>query len=394
VIAEILHDGARTDLSGCKVLVVDDALGIRKIIGAYLQAAGISLIDYAVDGVEGLAKVASFEPDLVILDIMMPEMDGFELCRTLRANPAHKHLPILVETALESPSERTDVFRAGASDVITKPIHGPELIARVRLQLENRLMIRSLQDYQQRMQQELKLAQAMQLSLLPQDSHLGCTTQYPGIRVQSLFRPSAALGGDFWLSRELEPGVVAFAIVDFSGHGVAAALNTFRLHTLMHQLPPPSPLDPAGYLQLLNTQLVDLLPSGQFATMFLCVVDQNKDSLIWAGAAAPSPIIGTADGLRFLDASGVPLGITHKAKYINSTEPFPAGSFLLMYSDALVETPDDQGEELEGEALMELTRLAQTVENGQSPLTSLLASAMEGRETPTDDLTVVWFSRV
>jgi sigma-B regulation protein RsbU (phosphoserine phosphatase) len=393
--SNLVIDG-RADLSHCRVLVVDDAQGIRKIIGAYLQAAGISQIEYATDGIDGLAKVESFEPDLVILDIMMPEMDGFEVCRILRSDAKFRHLPILVQTALESPSERTAVFRAGASDLITKPIHGPELVARVRVQLENRMLIRSLEDYRHHMQLELELARHMQEDILPEDGTILASGDCAGLKISSHFQPSAELGGDMWHIRDLGAGRVAVSSVDFSGHGVTAALNTFRLHTLMHQLPSPEPWRPSGYLQLLNAQLVDLLPVHQFATMFYAIIDLPNGSMVWSSAGAPSPIFCVGDERQFLDSSGLPLGISLKANYRDRRIDFPPGASLLLYSDALTETPNEQGHSVEQAELLEM--VGQSVADAQkldeSPLTALLERFRSGRTTPTDDLTLVWLDRL
>ena len=386
-------DASRADLSACRVLVVDDATGIRKIIGAYLKSAGIVNVEYANDGHDGLAKVDSFEPDLIILDIMMPEMDGFEVCRRLRGDPRTQHLPILVQTALETPSERTAVFRAGATDLITKPIHGPELVARVRVQLENRQLIRSLENYRSSMETELDLARQMQESLLPHNGVKLRLAGSAGLRVESHFQPSAELGGDMWTIHELGDDRIGVASVDFSGHGVTAALNTFRLHTLMHQMPPPDPDQPGAYLAELNRQLVDLLPVHQFATMFYGVIDTRRGVLTYSGAGAPCPIFGSAGGgLDELDASGLPLGITRRATYSDMCVPFPEGSFLLLYSDALVETADLAGGNLGQAELLEMVRASLDDVEAGSPLSSLLRRFRDNREPLSDDLTMVWLS--
>jgi len=386
------EEASRADLSACRVLVVDDATGIRKIIGAYLKSAGIVNIEYANNGHDGLLKVETFEPDLIILDIMMPEMDGFEVCRRLRGDPRTQHLPILVQTALESPRERTAVFRAGATDLITKPIHGPELVARVRVQLENGQLIRSLENYRRNMEAELDLARQMQEGLLPQNGIKLRVAGSAGLRVESHFQPSAELGGDMWTIHELGDGRIGVASVDFSGHGVTAALNTFRLHTLMHQMPPPDPDQPAAYLAELNLQLVDLLPVHQFATMFYGVIDTRQGFLTYAGAGAPCPIFGSAGKLETLDASGLPLGITRRATYVDVRVPFPEGSFLLLYSDALIETADQTGANLGSAELLEMVRASLDDVEAYSPLSSLLKRFRDQREPLSDDLTMVWLS--
>lgn len=381
-------DASGTDLSECRVLIVDDSPSFRKIIGAFLRTAGITHVEYACDGIEGLAKVDLFQPDLVILDIMMPKMDGFDVCLRLRADPRYRHLPILVQTALDSPSERTNVFQAGATDLITKPIHGPELIARIRVQLENRLLINSLEDYRRRMKSELELARHMQEALLP-DFSGHAKNEIPGLTVASHFRPSAELGGDMWSLRNLGNGKVGVATVDFSGHGVSAALNTFRLHTLMHQMPPEEQ-SPSDYLSALNAQLVDLLPTHQFATMFFGIIDLPAGRLTYSGAGAPSPVVGNPQ-VQVLEAAGLPLGITRAATYQDRQVDFPPGSFLFLYSDALIETEDNRGNVLEAEDLTAMVSAG--LRDGGDPLPGLLRQFGEGRQPPSDDLTLVWLRR-
>ncbi len=388
-----LSQGVRTDLSECRVLVVEDAPAIRKIIGAYLQAAGILHVDFATDGVEGLAKVESFDPDLVILDIMMPEMDGFEVARSLRANPRYRHLPILVQTALESPAERTEVFRAGANDLITKPIHGPELVARVRVQLENRLLIRDLENYRRHIQTDLELARKMQEDLLPSPKVLEAIRAETGLSIAAHFQPSAELGGDMWHLRDLGQGRYAVILVDFAGHGITAALNTFRLHTLTHQQTLRNLDKPSEYLYQLNDLLVDLLPSNQFATLFLGVVDTVRETLTWSGAGAPMPIYGVGEQIGYLEADGLPMGISRKGQYRDQQVPFPKGAFLLLYSDALTETPDERGMMLNDDQLLAMVAAAHADQFADRPLTSLLDLFRLHRRQPTDDLTLLWLSR-
>lgn len=379
------------DLSGCRVLIIDDAAAIRQLIGAYLQSAGISCIEFAENGTEGLAKLSSFEPDLVILDIVMPGLDGFEICRRLRADPRTRGLPVLVETALESAADRSAVFAAGATDLISKPIHGPELIARVKIQLENRLLIRSLQDHVKLMMWELELARYMQENLLPRQEVLAALEAATGLAITSHFQPSAELGGDLWAVHPLSEGRTAVSIIDFAGHGLAAALNTFRLHTLMNQMT-PDPADPAAYLAALNGKLVDLLPSGQFATMFLAVIDSRRGQMTYAAAGTPSPVIGNP-GIGLLDGSGLPLGISREAHYQNCRVPFPAGSVLFLYSDALTESADRSGRCLEAEDLADMVDRCRQDTGGSPPLNRLIARFLAGRGPVTDDLTLVWASQ-
>lgn len=379
-----------TSLRDCRVLVVDDAAPIRNLIGAVLAAAGIKSVIYAGDGVEALERIAEAVPDLVVLDIMMPRMDGFEVCRRLRADPRCRRLPILVETALGSPEERTDIFRAGATDVVSKPIHGPELIARVRVHLENRLLVANLESFQDRLQGELRLARSMQEAILPAKSILADIGQRHALAIRGHFEPSSEIGGDHWGIDDLGGGRIAVYSVDFTGHGVTAALNAFRLHSLMHQTRPEEE-NPATYLSALNARLVELLPTGQFATLLYGIIDTARDTFTYASAAAPNPVIWDGSTTRPYDGSGLPAGIVKSARYDTRVVSFPPGAALLLYSDALLETPDHAGNCLSVEGVAEMMEEAR---RHPEPMDCLLAAFRRNREQPQDDLTMLWLARM
>jgi DNA-binding response OmpR family regulator len=117
-----------------RVLVVDDNVDVIKMVGLMLESVGYEIIA-AQSGEQALVKAQTEKPDVVILDIMMPDMDGYEVCRRLRANPNTSHLPILMFTAKATPSDKLAGFQAGADDYLTKPVHPAELIARVEAAL-------------------------------------------------------------------------------------------------------------------------------------------------------------------------------------------------------------------------------------------------------------------
>ena len=126
-----------------KILIVDDDLQSLKLIGLMLQRRGY-LIDAARGGTQALAKADADTPDLVILDVMMPDMDGLEVCRRLRANPKTSRVPIIMFTAKILVSDKVEGFQAGADDYLTKPIHPNELAARVEMALQRSLQTKPL----------------------------------------------------------------------------------------------------------------------------------------------------------------------------------------------------------------------------------------------------------
>ncbi len=133
-----------------KILVVDDTPRNIKLLADILSAKRYEVLTSS-SGAEALAKIAAEAPDLVLLDIVMPEMSGYEVCRSIRANSATTTLPVVMVTALDPGEERVKGIEAGADDFLTKPISQPELLARVR----SLLRIKELNDEVQRQAAEL-----------------------------------------------------------------------------------------------------------------------------------------------------------------------------------------------------------------------------------------------
>ncbi len=113
------------------ILIVDDQLSVREVFRGLLTGQNYNLV-FAVDGQEALAKAAESTPDVVLLDVMMPDMDGFEVCRRLRATPLLAEVPIIMITALDDQQSRIQGIEAGADDFLTKPVNASELLARLK----------------------------------------------------------------------------------------------------------------------------------------------------------------------------------------------------------------------------------------------------------------------
>ena len=394
--AKLDTDRGSRDVTDCRLLIVEDTLLSREMIGAYLRSDGFKNIEFAVDGVEALEKIDSFQPDLMVLDIVMPRMDGFEVCKKIRARSDLDYLPILVQTALDEPEERVKVFAVGATDLVTKPINKNELLARVHIHLENQILLTDLRDYHARTQTELNMARDMQGQLLPQPDSFPDIQSRRGIQIESHFETSSELGGDFWGLHEIDETRMSVFITDFSGHGVTAALNTFRLHTLIQQQLRDHE-DPAEYMMALNRKLSPLLPVGQYATMLYGVIDTAQDKFTFATAATTAPIIGNNDPhqVKFLDGSGIPLGVIDDATYENREIDFPPGTFLFLYSDALTETVDEQDNALFDEGLERLVKISLAQAEPSKVLDRILSRFFSRVKRPLpDDLTAVLVNRI
>jgi phosphoserine phosphatase RsbU/P len=369
-----------------RVLIVDDNRVNRQLLTALLERAGRFEIENAADGEEALRAMERHPPDILLLDLMMPRLDGFELCRRLRANPAFAEVPVLVQSSLNRPEDRAKAFAAGATDYITKPINVIELMSRIRIHLENRSLVSNLQRYRRRTEEELSLARRMQERLLP-DPRRGEPLLGLNIDFDSLFVPTSELGGDLWGYRRLDVHRLLVYVVDFSGHGVGAALNTFRLHAIIQGMEPDG--DPSRLLAAVNRRLCALLPTGQFATMLAAVIDVAEGTVRYASAGSTAPILWEdGDGIVEIgDSAGLPLGLLPSAEHPTMERPFPRGARLFLYSDAAIEIP--VGDSVNGEeAFFDLaTRLL--IRNRTHGGLERLAQALTAVGPVEDDLTLV-----
>ncbi len=336
-------------LKSSPVLIVDDAEFSRVFLEKILRSYGINNIQLAEDGVQALEKITSgnFTPDLIFLDLMMPNMDGFEFCRKLRAIKGMANIPVLVQSATDTPEDVARAFKVGATDFVNKPLNSDEVIARTQVHLENRALLDNLQRYKSRIKAELDDARKSQKSLLPSDNTLDVIRRHYNMDITTYFETSSELGGDFWGIKPLSYHELAIYMVDFSGHGVGAAINTFRLHAVLQEVSSYMPA-PDIFLNNVNNRLYDLLDTGQFATMFYGILDIRANVMRYATAAFPEALLMDKYGrITVIDGTGVPLAVTSDVRYKIRECEFPVDSTLMLYSDALVETEDMQGNFIE-----------------------------------------------
>jgi two-component system alkaline phosphatase synthesis response regulator PhoP len=131
-----------------RILIADDNQSNRELLEAMLDAVECD-IAVAVDGQDTLAKVTSFQPDLILLDVMMPRLSGFEVCQKLKSDPATKKIMILMVTALNEQGDIERAVKVGTNDFVSKPVNKFELLKRV----ENALLVKDITDENERLRQ-------------------------------------------------------------------------------------------------------------------------------------------------------------------------------------------------------------------------------------------------
>lgn len=323
------------------ILIIDGQAATGDEMAYHLRKGGFVNIVQASWGDQALSLTRQRQPDLIIADFESACCDSPDLDCLVRNELRADDIPVIVATSSTQPEKRAEIFSAGATDLIFKPIDAGELLARVRIHLEKRRLISRLLDFQQRMDEELTHARAMQQSLLPTADEI-CQIEdtYP-VNLTSFYCASSGLGGDIWGVRSIGPSQLLVFNIDFSGHGVGPALNTFRLHSYFLNAC-DNLKDPADWLTQSNRFLYAALPVGQFATMFCGVIDFAAHTLAYACASSPPHLLrieGEAGIYIPIDGTGLPLGVTREATYESHICQFPPGSTLVLFSDALIETP-------------------------------------------------------
>lgn len=331
-------------LRHASILIVDDEPLVCRLLAGLLRKRGFLNVRVAEGGLAALEQVRSCRPDLVLLDMHMPDVDGLQVCQEIRSLPDLVDMPILIHTATADRKELSQLFSAGASDFLSKPISPSELVARVVIHLERRNLLQNMRDYKQRISLELEAARCMQLDLLPSPASQAKLAEAAGLRIASYSRASSELGGDIWGMLPMGEGRFGVFLADFAGHGVTAALNTFRLHALIHEYKPLHD-DPAGLLSKLNERLVRLLPAEQFATFLYLIVDAPANRVRFASAGAPPFVV--APGLfgppHVQEAPALPLGISRGANYEEHAFDFGPDFMILLFSDGLSEFSGKSG---------------------------------------------------
>ena len=237
------------DLSESRILIVDDAkTNIDILVQALRDEYKLSV---AVDGAAALRSVEKSPPDLVLLDIVMPGLDGYEVCRRLRAQESTRELPIMFLSSLEDVKDKTRGFEVGGNDYLTKPFEVLEVKARVRSLLKAKAYADAIREA---MARDLRIAREIQMGILPAD--LAAATSGTGLDVHAIIEPAQKVGGDLYEVLRASDDRLVVALGDVSGKGIPAALFMAVAVTILRTLARHI-VDPAEILSRLNDELAE-----------------------------------------------------------------------------------------------------------------------------------------
>ena len=329
------------NLASARVLVIDDDISNYDILQALLKRAGIGNVLYAQTIETACDIISQTPPEIILLDIMMPDISGFDFCQMLKRDPASAKIPVIFISALRGADIRARAFELGGVDYLQKPYDSHEIIARIRTHLHNGLLMKSLEKQADTMRQELELGARMQQSLLPSTEQQAQISTAHQCRIASVFVPSSALAGDFWQLLPVDDNHFAIAVCDFSGHGVASALETARFHSLLYELKPLWG-NPRELMLTLNQRMYQMLPPETFATFKYALINSQDRTARVLGAGAPSFMhLQRHNGAQLHHHPSLPLGTTLDWPTDTPTTELhlAADDALVFYSDALTELP-------------------------------------------------------
>lgn len=323
------------------ILVVDDATGACAALQDVLNNYGTKKTVYATDTLDASGKLETFIPDLIIIYISSSNTNWLEFCTSLRKrNEVSGIVPILAVTNMDRFDERVKILKFNVSGVLHQPIQDEKLYRSLNLYLQKSRLMKRLEGSKEPTPADLDIARRMQYALLPNEDLIDACQENYGIAISHLYQSSQALGGDYWTVKQLENSRLMICVADFAGHGVSAAIDTFRLHNYLMEYVNYSN-SPATILKEMNDNFYRMLPIGQYLTCFLGIIDTANNKITYAGAGVPPAILLNNGEAVSLDCSGTPIGAYPKAEYMEKAVDFSEDSKLLVYSDALIEINSD-----------------------------------------------------
>lgn len=320
------------------VLVVDDAPANLQIVHAILKSD--FKVRLATSGAKALDLVKTKpQPDLILMDVSMPEMDGYEVCQILKATPAVRDIPVIFLTGKTETEDETKGFDVGAVDYIHKPFSPAVVKARVHTHLVLREAREQLAQQLLVMNNELEMAREIQLSILPHE-----IPKLKGLEIAARYLPMSSVAGDFYDFIVVDEKHVGILVADVSGHGLSAALIASMLQVALAAQSPHA-WDPARVLAGLNQSLCGRF-KYHYVTAIYVFVDLERNFVSYAGAGHPPLLLWRASARAVSEVlqNGLILGLFPDQTYSAVEIPIEPGDRVLLYTDGILETesPSEQ----------------------------------------------------
>jgi sigma-B regulation protein RsbU (phosphoserine phosphatase) len=365
------------------ILVVDDSPTNLQVLVPILSGVGHRILA-ARDGATALDIAARAKPDLMLLDVMMPGMDGFDVCRRLKAEPDTRDTVVIFLSARGDVADKVSGLELGAIDYITKPIQAEEVLARVTVHLSRLHLERQLRHSRDRLDRELASAARMQRQLLPHE-----LPSHPSVRFASHYQTSRHAGGDYYDVLRLGAECFGVLVADVSGHGAPAAIIMAMIRAVVHAYP-GVPDNPPELLHFINRQFKFLWDTPMYATALYAVFDAAKRTLQISSAGHPLPMLRRDGHAATLAGETAMCVLWDELGNVPCVEHrLLPGDVIVFYTDGITELQTADG------TMFEADRLAAVLSRAPAAPADVVAAVVGDLDTfagghePDDDRTLV-----
>jgi sigma-B regulation protein RsbU (phosphoserine phosphatase) len=374
--------------AGCLLLVDDDKVN-RLLMGYYLTQQGHTVI-YAENGRQALETLRTQPIEMMLLDIEMPEMNGYQVLEQVIADPNLRDIPVIVTSGLEEIESVVKCVEMGAEDYLTKPINQVLLRARINASLEKKRLRDQQTHLLLRLERELEIARQTQQSILP--DHL---PEREGYDFGARMIPARVVGGDFYEFISLDNEHLGVVIGDVTDKGLPAALFMALTYSLV-SVDAMQTGSPVETIRNVNRHLLSMNAAGMFVTLLYGILDYRTGQFRYARAGHLVPIVIDSNGqtVKIPVNTGQPLGLFKDPLLDEQSITIPPGSMILMYSDGLNEASNPEGDEFGYQRLYEtLSQHRQQPAQAICEQLWLAIQAHAGCTQPQDDFTTVVIKR-
>jgi serine phosphatase RsbU (regulator of sigma subunit) len=380
------------------ILVVDDTRAILKVLAHLLRDRGHKIYP-VLSGGAALRAARRYHPDLILLDINMPDISGYEVCQQLKADAKFQGIPIIFISALSEPWDKVRAFDIGGVDYLTKPFQVEELHARVethlklhRLQTELEQHGRALEAARERLKLDLDLAREVQRGFLPPRM-----PELPGYEFFTFYESAYEVGGDYYDFIPLPENRLAVMLGDVVGKGVVAALLMAKLSADARFCMMTEP-EPAAAITKLNDLMHQSVAAARFVTLVAAVLDPTQHTVTLVNAGHPSPLHYHRSTRTVTEAvaaaeSGLPLGVLNGFAYHACQIHLEPGDSILAFTDGVIEAVDLR------DAQLQMQGVCAALQGGDYTPQTLVEQVVRvvkqfsSGHSQSDDIAVVGFGR-
>ncbi len=399
------------DLTGCEIMVVDDIPDNLRLLVGILKKHNYKIRPVS-SGPLAISAAKLSPPDIILLDINMPEMNGYDVCRELKKEPVTSEIPVIFLSAMNETIDKVKAFESGGVDYISKPFHVEEVLIRVKTHLKLYMFQKNLENTnlilekkvkerteeiiklnsaRERFECELKVAEKIQTAMLPKSL---TAEQRKQIDVHAYSKPAKHVGGDFYDYFFISPSKFFFCVGDVSGKGVPAALFMASVNTLI-KVEAHKHSEPHEIVMNVNNLISSDNPTCMFASLLCGVVDFDKKEIKYCNAGHMPPLISEGQNpfefTIFKKESVIGLFKSFDYDYTTEAYTYVDKTAIFLYSDGVNEAIDTKGRQYSRDRLKLALNNAFPLKSSEDVVIHVVKEldSFTGSEPQSDDITIL-----